>query len=64
MSDREKIIEYELQIEDMLNTIQMRLDEFNEPDLSEFQQGRQTAYLELLDIIKTRHEMILSVIGE
>ena len=48
----------------MLNTIQMRLDEFNGSDLSEFQQGRQTAYLELMDIIKTRHEMILSVIGE
>ena len=65
MSDSEKIIEYELQIEDMLKSIQSRLNEFeNTKDLSEFEQGRQTAYLEVADIIKTRHEMILSVIEE
>ena len=65
MSDSEKTIEYELQIEDMLKSIQDRLNEFDDTkNLSEFEQGRQTAYLEIMDIIKTRHEMILSVIDE
>ena len=64
MDDREKVIEYELQIEDMLCTIQDRLDEF-EPGglLTEFEQGRQTAYLEMMDIIRTRYQMVLEVLG-
>ena len=65
MTDSEKIIEYELQIEDMLNTLKMRLNKFDALiDLSEFEQGRQLAYTEIMDIIKTRHEMIFDVIGE
>ena len=63
MTNIEKITEYEIHIEDMIKTIQARLNEFNEPDsLSEFEQGRKMAYLEIMDIIKTRHEMILNVI--
>lgn len=65
MSDKDKIIEYELQIEDMLNTINERLSEFGDiKDLSEFEQGRQLAYTEMMDIIKTRHEMIIDVLSD
>lgn len=65
MSDREKVVEYELHIEDMLKAIQERIDEFGSPhDLSEFEQGRQTAYIEMMDIIKTRHQMILDVLSD
>lgn len=64
MSDREKVIEYELHIEDMLKAIQERLDEFDGPmKLSEFEQGRQLAYIEMMDIIKTRHKMIIDVLN-
>lgn len=65
MGDKEKVIQYELQIEDMLKTLQERLDEFGNPkEISEFEQGRYTAYIEMMDIIKTRHEMIFDVINE
>ena len=65
MSDTEKVVEYELQIEDMLHALQERLDEFGDSKkLTEFEQGRQTAYLEMMDIIKTRHKMILDVLSE
>lgn len=64
MNDKEKVIEYELQIEDMLKTLQERLDEFkgDSKKLSEFEQGREMAYIEMMDIIKTRHQMILEVL--
>jgi hypothetical protein len=63
MTDKDKVIEYELQIEDMLKAIQENLDELTQQkDLSEFEQGRQLAYEEMLDIIKTRHSMILDVL--
>lgn len=65
MSDNEKVVEYELQIEDMLHALQGRLDEFGESkELTEFEQGRQIAYLEMMDIIKTRHQMIMDVMTE
>lgn len=65
MNDKEKVVEYELQIEDMLHALQGRLDEFKDSKkLTEFEQGRQTAYLEMMDIIKTRHKMIMEVISE
>lgn len=65
MSNTEKVVEYELQIEDMLHALQERLDEFgNSKKLTEFEQGRQTAYLEMMDIIKTRHKMILDILSE
>ena len=58
-SDKEKVITYELHIEDMLRVLKERLSELNEStDLDEFQQGRQLAYEEMLDIIRTRHQMI------
>ena len=65
MSDQEKVVEYELQIEDMLHALQDRLKEFEGSEkLSEFEQGRQLAYLEMMDIIKTRHSMILGVLED
>ena len=58
-SDREKVVTYELHIEDMLRVLRERLSELNKStDLDEFQQGRQLAYEEMLDIIRTRHQMI------
>lgn len=63
MTEYEKVVEYETQIEDMLRTIQERLDEFGD-NLSPFQQGRQLAYEEMMDIIKTRHKMILDVLSD
>ena len=65
MSDSEKIIEYELQIEDMLHTLQSRLDGFtNEKNLDDFEKGRQLAYQEIMEIIQTRHKMIMDVLEE
>lgn len=66
MNDKDKVIEYELQIEDMLHALQERLDELNgqSKDLSEFEQGRQMAYTEMMDIIKTRHKMIMDVLAD
>lgn len=65
MSDKDKVIEYELQIEDMLHAINERLSEFGDgEDLNDFEQGRQLAYIEIMEIIKTRHQMILEVLSE
>ena len=64
MNAEDKVVEYELQIEDMLHALQERLDEFEGKKLDEFEQGRQLAYTEMMDIIKTRHQMILDVISE
>lgn len=59
MTDKEKVIEYELHIVDMMNSIKARLEEFEGKDLNEFEQGRQLAYMEIMDVIKTRHEIVL-----
>lgn len=64
MNAEEKVVEYELQIEDMLHALQDRLDEFGGKKLDEFEQGRKLAYTEMMEIIKTRHKMILDVISE
>lgn len=65
MSDADKVIEYELQIEDMLRAIQERLDELKgKKELDEFEQGRQEAFTEVWEIIQTRHGMILEVLEE
>lgn len=65
MSDKDKVIEYELQIEDMLHTLQSRLEEFNNiKKLDDFEKGRQLAYQEIMKIIQTRHGMILDVLKE
>lgn len=64
MSDKDKVIEYELQIEDMLHTLQERISELDGKKLDEFEEGRYLAYVEMMDIIKTRHKMIHKVIEE
>lgn len=65
MTDGEKVIEYELQIEDMLRDLQDRLGEFeNMENMDDFEKGRQLAYTEMMDIIKSRHEMIMEVLNE
>lgn len=64
MKAEEKVVEYELQLEDMLKTIQDRLGEFDGKKLDDFDQGRKLAYTEIADIIKTRHKMILDVLSE
>ena len=59
-SDKEKVITYELHIEDMLRVFKVRFGELdaNYKNLSEYEQGRWMAYREILDIIKTRYQMI------
>ena len=65
MSDKEKVLEYEVHIENMLQVLQERLAEFGDgKDLSDFEQGRHLAYLEMMDIIKTRHSIILELIAD
>ena len=65
MDDREKVIEYEVHIENILHVLQERLAEFGDgKGLSEFEQGRHLAYWEMMDIIKTRHSMILELIAD
>lgn len=65
MTDRDKLLHYEVHLEDMLRVFQSRLTEFENRDkLSEFEQGRQLAYWEMMDIIRTRHSMILELIAE
>jgi hypothetical protein len=63
MTDKEKVVQYETQIEDMVNVLRQRLSEFAD-DLDEFEQGRKLAYTEMLEIIATRHKMIMDVIED
>lgn len=63
MNDKEKVIAYEMHIEDMLNVLIERLAEFQGAnELEPFQQGRHLAYIEMIDIIKTRHGLILELL--
>lgn len=65
MSDKEKLLYYETHIEDMLHVLQERMAEFKSSnDYSDFEQGRQMAYWEVMDMIKTRHSMILELIED
>ena len=64
MTDSEKVIHYELHIEDMLHAIQDRLDELRGKDLDDFEQGRQLAFTEMFEIIHTRHQIILELIAD
>lgn len=64
MNDADKVIEYELQIADMLQTLQARLNELEGMPLDDFDRGRHLAYTEMMEIIRTRHAMILDVIEE
>lgn len=62
---RQKVVEYELQIEDMLHAFQERLAELEgKKDLTDFERGRLCAFTEVSDIIATRHQMILDVLEE
>ena len=59
------MLHYEVHIEDLLHALQERLAEFRDgKGLSEFEQGRHLAYWEMMDIIRTRHSMILKLIAE
>lgn len=60
----EKVVEYELQIEDMLHTIQQRIAELESKKRDEFEDGRYLAYTEIMDIIRTLHKMIMDVIDD
>ena len=60
--DNSKTAVWETQIIDMLHTIQGRYDEID-PSESEFESGRQEAYQEMLEIIKTRYEMLQEIAG-
>ena len=52
-------------IEDLLKAIAERLDELSkEPQLDDFQKGRQFAFWEVMDMIKTRHAMILELVED
>lgn len=49
MNDKEKVIAYEMHIEDMLNVLIERIAEFRGAnELEPFQQGRQLAYIEMM----------------
>lgn len=65
MTDRDKVLEYEVHIENMLNVLQERLEEFGDgKGLSDFEQRRHLAHMEMMDIIKTRHSIILKLIAD
>lgn len=56
---------YETFIRDMLQVFLSRYKELeNVKDLSDFDKGRQLAYWEILDIIKTRKDIIADVLSE
>lgn len=61
----ESIAVYETFIRDMLNVFSERYDELHKQDRkSEFEQGREQAYWEVLDIINARKEMISEILSE
>lgn len=59
--ENDKIAVWETQIIDMMQTIKERYDEID-PNESDFEGGRQEAYQEMLEIIKTRYKMIYDVL--
>ena len=65
MNDNEKVVAYEMHIEDMLNVLVERLAEFEGKNkFDPFQQGRQLVYIEMMDIIRTRHSLILELLED
>lgn len=63
--DNQKIATYEVFIQDMLNVFKERYTELSQnKKLSEFQEGRKLAYWEILDIIKTRKNLISEMLEE
>ena len=56
---------YETFVRDMLQVFLSRYKELEDTkDLSDFDKGRQLAYWEILDIIKTRKDIIADVLSE
>lgn len=56
---------YETFVRDMLQVFLSRYKELEDAkDLSDFDKGRQLAYWEILDIIKTRKDIIADVLSE
>ncbi len=56
---------YETFVRDMLQVFLSRYKELEDAkDLSDFDKGRQLAYWEILDIIKTRKDIISDVLSE
>ena len=64
MTAEEKCLEYEIQIKSMLKVIRERLDELEGVPLDDFDAGRRLAFTEVLEIIKTRHEIIWDMISD
>ena len=64
MTDKDRILAYELHIEDMLHALQDRLCELEGKDLTEFEQGRYLAFTEMFEIIHTRHQIIMDVLTD
>ena len=65
MDDYQKVVAYEVHIEDLLKAIAERLAELSkQTQLDDFQKGRQLAFWEVMEMIKTRHSMILELIEE
>ena len=65
MTDAEKAIAYEVHIEDMLRFFQENLKEFDEMEnMDDFEKGRRMAYIEVIETIKLRHEIIWSVLED
>lgn len=64
MTDRDKVLAYELHIEDMLHALQDRLTELEGKDLTEFEQGRYLAFTEIFEIVQTRHQIIWDVLTD
>ena len=66
MNAEEKINTYEVYIEDMLRVFQERFNELdaNYKNLSEYEQGRWMAYYEILDIIRTRKDLIAEMLAD
>ena len=60
MSEREKVAAYEVFIEDMIHVFQERFSELNKnaKELTDYEKGRWSSYREVIDIIKTREELI------
>ena len=65
MSDKEKVVVYEMHIEDMLHALFERLSEYDNIEANDlFQQGRQLAYIEMMEIIKTRLGIIMDFLKD
>lgn len=66
MDTREKVTTYEVFIEDMLHVFQERFDELNKDynNLVEYDKGRWMSYWEILDIIKTRKDLIAEMLED